>query len=81
MSAPYFKVPVEKLTSKLPAKFGFTEFNPSQSAMLQGLEDNRFWVHISARRTGKSSAASVLALAKLLEPNQQVIVVAPDYNL
>lgn len=77
----YFKVPVEKLASKLPPKFGFTEFNPSQKAMLQGLEDNRFWVHISARRTGKSSAASVLALAKLLEPNQQVIVVAPDYNL
>lgn len=77
----YFKVPVEKLASKLPPKFGFTEFNPSQKAMLQGLEDHRFWVHISARRTGKSSAASVLALAKLLEPNQQVIVVAPDYNL
>lgn len=77
----YFKVPVEKLAAKLPPKFGFTEFNPSQKAMLQGLEDNRFWVHISARRTGKSSAASVLALAKLLEPNQQVIVVAPDYNL
>lgn len=77
----YFKVPVEKLAAKLPPKFGFTEFNPSQKAMLQGLEDNRFWVHISARRTGKSSAASVLALAKLLEPNQQVLVVAPDYNL
>ena len=81
MSDNYFKVPVDKLTAKLPAKFGFTEFNPSQAAMLQGLEDNRFWVHISARRTGKSSAAAVLALAKLLEPNQQVLVVAPDYNL
>lgn len=50
-------------------------------AMLQGLEEHRFWTHISARRTGKSSAASVLALAKLLEPNKEVLVVAPDYNL
>lgn len=81
MSEPYFKVPVEKLAARLPAKFGFTEFNPSQIAMLEGLEEHRFWVHISARRTGKSSAASVLALAKLLEPNQQVVVVAPNYNL
>jgi PBSX family phage terminase large subunit len=81
MSDNYFKVPIEKLASKLPPKFGFTEFNPSQMAMLKGLEEHRFWVHISARRTGKSSAAAVLALAKLLEPNQQVLVVAPDYNL
>jgi hypothetical protein len=81
MSEQYFKVPVEKLVSRLPDKFGFKEFNPSQAAMLQGLEEHRFWTHISARRTGKSSAAAVLALAKLLEPNQQVLVVAPDYNL
>jgi hypothetical protein len=77
----YFKVPVDKLVQKLPSKFGFKEFNPSQLAMQKGLEEHRFWTHISARRTGKSSAASVLALAKLLEPNQQVLVVAPDYNL
>lgn len=77
----YFKVPVDKLVSKLPDRFGFNSFNPSQVAMLEGLENNRFWTHISARRTGKSSAASVLALAKLLEPAQQVLVVAPDYNL
>jgi hypothetical protein len=77
----YFKVPVDKLVSKLPDKFGFKSFNPSQAAMLEGLESHRFWTHISARRTGKSSAASVLALAKLLEPGKQVIVVAPDYNL
>lgn len=81
MSDNYFKVPIDKLVSKLPDKFGFKEFNPSQNAMLEGLETHRFWTHISARRTGKSSAASVLALAKLLEPNQQVLVVAPDYNL
>jgi hypothetical protein len=77
----YFKVPVDKLVSKLPDKFGFKSFNPSQAAMLEGHESHRFWTHISARRTGKSSAASVLALAKLLEPGKQVIVVAPDYNL
>ena len=61
MDEPFFKVPIDKLVTKLPDKFGFKEFNPSQVAMLEGLEDNRFWVHISARLTGKSSAASVLA--------------------
>lgn len=81
MNDKYFKIPVDRLVSKLPAKFGFNQFNPSQAAMLEGLEEHRFWTHISARRTGKSSAAAVLALAKLLEPNQQVLVVAPDYNL
>lgn len=81
MSNNFFKLPVFKLVERLPDKFGFKEFNPSQMAMLQGLEEHRFWTHISARRTGKSSAASVLALAKLLEPNKEVLVVAPDYNL
>ncbi len=81
MTQDYFKVPINKLASKLPAKYGFTEFNPSQTAMIDGLSEKRFWVHISARRTGKSSAAAVLALAKLLEPNQQVLVVAPNFNL
>ena len=77
----YFRVPIDRLVSKLPAKYGFTEFNPSQEAMIEGLSERRFWVHISARRTGKSSAAAVLALGKLLEPNQQVLVVAPNFNL
>lgn len=77
----FFKIPIDKLVKKLPAKYGFTEFNPSQMAMIDGLNEKRFWVHISARRTGKSSAAAVLALAKLLEPNKQVVVVAPNFNL
>lgn len=81
MSQNYFKVPINNLARKLPPKYGFTEFNPSQQAMIEGLNDKRFWVHISARRTGKSSAAAVLALAKLLEPEQQVLVVAPNFNL
>ena len=38
----YFKVPVDKLVQKLPAKFGFKEFNPSQLAMQKGLEEHRF---------------------------------------
>jgi hypothetical protein len=77
----YFKIPIDKLAHKLPDKYGFKDFNPSQQAMIDGLSKKRFWVHISARRTGKSSAAAVLALAKLLEPNQQVLVVAPNFNL
>lgn len=81
MDNSYFKIPVDRLVQKLPDKYGFKELNPSQTAMVDGLSSHRNWVHISARRTGKSSGAAVLALAKLLEPNQQVIVVAPDFNL
>lgn len=77
----FFKVPIDRLAKKLPPKYGFTEFNESQQAMIDGLNEKRFWVHISARRTGKSSAAAVLALAKLLEPDKQVVVVAPNFNL
>jgi len=77
----FFKVPIDRLVKRLPKRYGFTEFNPSQQAMIDGLNEKRFWVHISARRTGKSSAAAVLALAKLLEPNKQVVVVAPNFNL
>lgn len=81
MDDSYFKIPIERLISKLPDKYGFKEFNASQEAMVEGLAKKRNWVHISARRTGKSSGASVIALAKLLEPNQQVLIVAPDFNL
>ena len=80
----YFKFPLDKLAGKIidPTNPNTTiEFNRSQLGMIEGLEDNRFWVHISARRTGKSFAASILALAKLLEPNQLVTIVAPNYNL
>jgi len=74
----FFKLPVDKLLSKMPTPI---VFNESQQAMLDGLNDKRFWVHISARRTGKSYAAALLAFAKLLEPGQQVMVVAPNFTL
>lgn len=79
---PYFKVNVNKLVKKLgQLTKQDLNFNESQRAMLQGLNDHRFWVHISARRTGKSFAAAIIGLAKLLEPNQFVTIVAPNYNL
>lgn len=78
MSKKFFKVPIEKLLNNLPAA---KTFNESQQAMLEGLEQKRFWVHIAGRRTGKSYAAAILAFAKLLEPNQQVMVVAPNFSL
>ncbi len=77
----FFKIPIKALVKRLPPKFGFTKLNTSQEAMVEGLENHRFWVHISARRTGKSICAAILALAKLLEPNSQVVVVAPNYTL
>lgn len=80
----FFKIPVTELVTKLkdPSHpLRNIEFNVSQLGMYDGLQEHRFWVHISARRTGKSFAASALALAKLLEPNKLVTVVAPNYNL
>jgi predicted acetyltransferase len=74
----FFKIPIDKLLKSLPQS---TVFNESQLAMLNGLEEQRFWVHVAARRTGKSYGAAILAFAKLLEPNQQVMVVAPNFSL
>lgn len=78
MSTDFFKIPIEKLLLKLPEP---TTFNESQKAMLDGLNGHRFWVHVASRRTGKSYGAAILAFAKLLEPNQQVMVVAPNFSL
>ena len=74
----FFRLPIDKLLSKLPVP---TEFNESQQAMIDGLNENRFFVHIAGRRTGKSYGAAILAFAKLLEPGQQVMVVAPNFSL
>lgn len=74
----FFKVPIDKLLQRLPTP---VTFNEGQQAMVDGLNDRRFWVHIAGRRTGKSYAAAILAFAKLLEPKQQVMVVAPNFSL
>ena len=74
----FFKLNIDKLCSKLPTP---VQFNEAQRSMVDGLESNRFFVTISARRTGKSYAAAILAFAKLLEPKQQVMVVAPNFSL
>jgi PBSX family phage terminase large subunit len=74
----FFKLNIDKLCSKLPTP---VQFNEAQRSMVDGLENNRFFVTISARRTGKSYAAAILAFAKLLEPKQQVMVVAPNFSL
>jgi PBSX family phage terminase large subunit len=74
----YFRLPIDKLLEKLPRP---VEFNESQQAMIEGLNENRFFVHIAGRRTGKSYGAAILAFAKLLEPGQQVMVVAPNFSL
>ena len=78
----FFKVPIDKLLEKISiGEHRSMKFNESQWGMVEGLENYRFWTHISARRTGKSLAAGILALAKLLEPNKQVMVVAPNFTL
>jgi hypothetical protein len=78
MTESFFKIPIDKLLKKLPKS---TTFNASQMAMVEGLNEKRFWVHIAGRRTGKSYAAAILAFAKLLEPGQLVTVVAPNFTL
>ena len=82
MSESYFKIPLERLLDKLVVnEHTGIKFNNSQWDMATGLDEHRFWVHISARRTGKSLGASILAFAKLLEPRQQVMVVSPNFSL
>lgn len=78
MSEKFFRLNIDKLLTKLPTP---VTFNESQKAMIEGLDKNRFFVQIAARRTGKSYAAAILAFAKLLEPGQQVMVVAPNFSL
>jgi PBSX family phage terminase large subunit len=78
MTSKFFKLPIDKLLERLPTP---VSFNESQRSMIEGLEEKRFWVHIAGRRTGKSYAAAILAFAKLLEPGQQVMVVAPNFSL
>ena len=78
MSDNFFKLPVDKLLQRLPKPVAFNE---GQQAMVDGLNHKRFWVQIAGRRTGKSYAAALLAFAKLLEPGQQVMVVAPNFTL
>ena len=78
MRDKFFKLKIQKLLDRLPTPI---EFNEAQWAMVYGLDKNRFWVQIAARRTGKSYAAAILAFAKLLEPGQQVMVVAPNFSL
>ncbi len=78
----FFKINLHKLLSQIPMVNQLDlQLNPSQWGMVDGLESHRFWVHIAARRTGKSYAAALLAFAKLLEPNTQIMVVAPNFSL
>ena len=78
MSDKFFRIKIQRLLDRLPKP---VQFNESQWAMVDNLDSNRFVVHIAARRTGKSYAAAILAFAKLLEPGQQVMVVAPNFSL
>ena len=78
MNDKFFRIKIQKLLDRLPIP---VQFNESQWAMVKNLDQTRFVVHIAARRTGKSYAAAILAFAKLLEPGQQVMVVAPNFSL
>jgi hypothetical protein len=82
MTEHYFKIPIQNLLPKIIiGEHKGIKFNESQWGMVEGLEDHRFWTHIAARRTEKSLSAGILALAKLLEPNTSVMVIAPNFTL
>ena len=64
----FFKINLDKLLEQIPMVNQLDlKLNPSQWGMIEGLEDHRYWVHISARRTGKSYAAALLAFAKIVK--------------
>ena len=44
MNNNFFRLNVDKLLTKLPTP---VTFNESQQAMIQGLNENRFFVHIA----------------------------------
>ena len=78
MPSNFFKLPIEAVLKNMPHP---VEFNEAQWAIIDGLNQYRFFVLVSARRTGKSYGASLAALAKMLEPGRNVMVVAPNYTL
>ena len=41
----FFRLSIDKLLTKLPTP---VQFNESQKAMIDGLNENRFFVHIAA---------------------------------
>lgn len=74
----FMKIPIQNFLKEE----GITP-NPPQIAILNAINDPRskFIVACISRRVGKSFIAYTIAFLKALEPNQKILIVAPNYSL
>ena len=76
----FFKIPIENLIKEInKTHIDFALSQPIEE-IIESLENHRFSVIIAARRFGKSYLGALLIVAKLLEPNTNIMVVAPKYS-
>lgn len=80
----FFKISVENFINQMKADNGDPIVpNCPQIAIINAINDprHRFVVGCVSRRVGKSFISFALAFLKSLEPNNKVLVVAPNYSL
>jgi hypothetical protein len=80
----FFKLPVENFIANVRADNGDPiELNGPQFAIINAVNDprHRFVVACVSRRVGKSFISFALAFLKALEPNNKILIVAPNYSL
>ncbi|QIG66330.1 terminase large subunit [Vibrio phage Chazly21] len=80
----FFAFDVEKFISQMRADNGQPIIpNRPQIAIINAVNDprHRFVVACVSRRVGKSFISFALAFLKALEPNNKILVVAPNYSL
>lgn len=80
----FFALDVKKFIGELRADNGAPiEPNEPQIAIINAINDprHRFVVACVSRRVGKSFISFALAFLKALEPNNKILVVAPNYSL
>lgn len=80
----FFKLPVAAFIDQMKADNGQPIIpNEPQIAIINAVNDprHRFVVACVSRRVGKSFISFALAFLKALEPNNKILVVAPNYSL
>ena len=80
----FFKLPVNNFISQMKTDSGQEiKLNEPQIAIINAINDPkiRFVVACIARRVGKSLVAFALGFLKSLEPNNNILIVAPNYSL
>ncbi len=80
----FFKLPVATFIEQMKADNGDPIIpNRPQIAIINAVNDprHRFVVACVSRRVGKSFISFALAFLKSLEPNNKILVVAPNYSL